>query len=165
MTTQIFGAPITRQEDQRFLTGTGTYIDDIDLPDMLHAAILRSPHAHARIHSIDTSQASRLDGVQAVLTYNDLGPIVGPLPLLIPHPALTHPHTQCALAKDVVRYGSSPLTATSLRTHSPSSTSITTHYPSSAPATSQKPQHPTLHSYMTTHPITLPRISCSRSVM
>ena len=104
MTTQIFGAPITRQEDHRFLTGTGTYIDDIDLPDMLHAAILRSPHAHARIRSIDTSQASRLDGVQAVLTYNDLGPLAGPLPLLIPHPALTHPHTQQALARDVVRY-------------------------------------------------------------
>ena len=104
MTTQIFGAPITRQEDQRFLTGTGTYIDDIDLPDMLHAAILRSPHAHARIRSIDTRRASRLDGVQAVLTYNDLGPLAGPLPLLIPHPALTHPHTQQALARDVVRY-------------------------------------------------------------
>jgi len=104
MTTQIFGAPITRQEDHRFLTGMGTYIDDIDLPDMLHAAILRSPHAHARIRSIDTSQASRLNGVQAVLTYNDLGPLAGPLPLLIPHPALTHPHTQQALARDVVRY-------------------------------------------------------------
>jgi len=104
MTTQIFGAPVPRQEDRRFLTGTGTYIDDIDLPDMLHAAILRSPHAHARIRSIDTDQASRLDGVEAVLTYNDLGPLAGPLPLLIPHPALTHPHTQCALAKDVVRY-------------------------------------------------------------
>jgi len=104
MTTQIFGAPITRQEDHRFLTGTGTYIDDIDLPDMLHAAILRSPHAHARIRSIDTSQASRLNGVQAVLTYNDLGPLAGPLPLLIPHPALIHPHTQQALARDVVRY-------------------------------------------------------------
>ncbi len=104
MTTQIFGAPITRQEDHRFLTGTGTYIDDIDLPDMLHAAILRSPHAHARIRSIDTSQASRLDGVQAVLTYNDLGSLAGPLPLLIPHPALTHPHTQQALAGDIVRY-------------------------------------------------------------
>jgi carbon-monoxide dehydrogenase large subunit len=104
MTTQIFGAPITRQEDQRFLTGKGTYVDDIDLPDMLHAAILRSPHAHAIIRSIDTSQASALDGVAAVLTYKDLGPLAAPLPLLIPHPALTHPHTQRALAKDVVRY-------------------------------------------------------------
>jgi len=104
MTTQIFGSPITRQEDQRFLTGKGTYVDDIDLPDMLHAAILRSPYAHARINSIDVSQAIELDGVEAVLTYKDLGVAAGPLPLLIPHPALTHPHTQYALAKDTVRY-------------------------------------------------------------
>jgi carbon-monoxide dehydrogenase large subunit len=104
MTTRIFGAPITRKEDRRFLTGAGTYVDDIDLPGMLHAAILRSPHAHARIRSIDVSQAAQLDGVAAVLTYADLGPLAGPLPLLIPHPALTHPHTQYALAKDTVRY-------------------------------------------------------------
>src|SRR5215471_9422924 len=104
LTTQIFGAPITRQEDQRFLTGKGTYIDDIDLPDMLHAAILRSPLAHATIRSIDTSQAKALDGVEAVLTYKDLSSLAAPLPLLIPHPALTHPHTQRALANDVVRY-------------------------------------------------------------
>ena len=104
MTTKIFGAPVARREDQRFLTGHGIYIDDIELPNMLHAAILRSPHAHARIHSIDTSRASELDGVATVLTYNDLGTAAGSLPLLIPHPALTHPHTQYALAKDIVRY-------------------------------------------------------------
>ena len=104
MTTQIFGSPIPRREDQRFLTGNGRYIDDIDLPDMLHAAILRSPYAHARINSIDVSSATALDGVVAVLTYNDLGVASKPLPLLIPHSALTHPRTQYALAKDVVCY-------------------------------------------------------------
>ncbi len=104
MTARIFGAAICRQEDQRFLTGTATYVDDIHLPDMLHAAILRSPHAHAVIRSIDTSQAVQLPGVVAVWTYADLDKISEPLPLLIPHPALTHPHTQYALAKDVVRY-------------------------------------------------------------
>ncbi len=104
MTTRIFGVAISRQEDQRFLTGTATYVDDIHLPDMLHAAILRSPHAHAMIRSIDTSQAAQLPGVVAVWIYADLGSVSGPLPLLIPHPALTHPHTQYALAKDVVRY-------------------------------------------------------------
>jgi CO/xanthine dehydrogenase Mo-binding subunit len=104
MTTRAFGMPIARKEDRRFLTGTGTYVDDIDLPDMLHAAILRSPFASARILSIDVSQATGLDGVLAVLTHKDLGVAGQPLPLLIPHPALTHPHTQYALAKDVVRY-------------------------------------------------------------
>lgn len=104
MTTRAFGMPIPRKEDRRFLTGTGTYVDDIDLPDMLHAAILRSPYAHARILSIDVSRAAALDGVVAVLTYNDLDIAGQPLPLLIPHPSLTHPHTQYALAKDIVRY-------------------------------------------------------------
>ena len=100
----MFGAPITRLEDQRFLTGKGIYVDDIDLPDMLHAAILRSPYAHARINSIDVSQAAELEGVAAVLTHKDLDVAAGPLPLLIPHAALTHPHTQYVLAKDTVRY-------------------------------------------------------------
>jgi carbon-monoxide dehydrogenase large subunit len=104
MTTQLFGAPIKRQEDRRFLTGSGMYVDDIDLPDMLHVAILRSLYAHARINSIDVSRAAELDGVVAVLTHKDLGVAAGPLPLLIPHAALTHPHTQYALAKDTVRY-------------------------------------------------------------
>jgi carbon-monoxide dehydrogenase large subunit len=104
MTTRILGAAINRQEDRRFLTGSATYVDDIHLPDMLHAAILRSPYAHALICSIDTSQAVQLPGVVAVWTHADLDVASGPLPLLIPHPALTHPHTQYALAKDVVRY-------------------------------------------------------------
>ncbi len=104
MTTQIFGSPIKRMEDPRFLTGSASYVDDIDLPLMLHAAILRSPYAHARINSIDTSQAAALEGVFAVLTYADLGPATNPLPLLIPHPALAHPRTQYALAKDKVCY-------------------------------------------------------------
>jgi len=65
---------------------------------------LRSPYAHARIISIDVSRAAALEGVEAVLTHKDLDVAAGPLPLLIPHPALTHPHTQYALAKEVVRY-------------------------------------------------------------
>lgn len=103
-TSRAFGKPLVRKEDERFLTGKGTYIDDIELADMLHAAVLRSPFAHARILSIDVSQATQLEGVAAVWTYSDLGPASQPLPLLIPHAALTHPHTQYALAKDVVRY-------------------------------------------------------------
>ena len=53
MPTRMFGAPIRRREDPRLLSGRGRYVDDIDLPGMLHAAVLRSPHAHARIKSID----------------------------------------------------------------------------------------------------------------
>ncbi len=57
-----------RKEDARFLRGQGTYVDDVTMPGMLHSAILRSPYAHARIRSIDTSAAEALPGVHAVIT-------------------------------------------------------------------------------------------------
>src|SRR5260370_42714340 len=62
------GESIKRKEDARFLRGRGNYLDDITLPGMLHMAILRSPHAHARILSIDTAAASAAPGVIAVVT-------------------------------------------------------------------------------------------------
>src|SRR5437879_3272923 len=62
------GESIKRKEDGRFLRGKGNYLDDISLPGMLHMAILRSPHAHARIRSIDTTEASAVPGVVAVVT-------------------------------------------------------------------------------------------------
>ena len=74
---------------------------------MLHAAVLRSPHAHARIVDIDVSEVLDVEGVHAVWTYDDLptsAPMAEPLPLLIPHPTLTHGRTQYALAKDEVNY-------------------------------------------------------------
>ena len=104
MTTRLFGAPIKRVEDPRLLTGRGTYVDDIDRPDMLHATVVRSPHAHARIVSIDTAQASGLPGVVAVYTAADLGTLNGPLPVLIPHEDLQYARTQSALAKAKVRH-------------------------------------------------------------
>src|ERR1700740_1298394 len=62
------GESIKRKEDARFLHGQGNYIDDMTLPGMLHMAILRSPHAHARIKSIDTAAAGARPGVIAVVT-------------------------------------------------------------------------------------------------
>jgi carbon-monoxide dehydrogenase large subunit len=62
------GRSVRRKEDDRFLQGKGNYVDDIDLPGMLHMSILRSPVAHARINSIDTSAAEALPGVVAVVT-------------------------------------------------------------------------------------------------
>src|SRR5918994_3535360 len=62
------GRSVKRKEDDRFLQGRGNYVDDINLPGMLHMSILRSPVAHARINSIDTSAAEALDGVVAVVT-------------------------------------------------------------------------------------------------
>src|SRR5262252_4548199 len=62
------GESIKRKEDGRFLVGRGNYLDDVSLPGMLHMVILRSPHAHARIRSIDTSAAGAAPGVIAVVT-------------------------------------------------------------------------------------------------
>src|SRR5919109_2349974 len=62
------GHSVKRKEDERFIRGRGNYIEDIKLPGMLHMSILRSPFAHARINSIDTSRAEELPGVVAVVT-------------------------------------------------------------------------------------------------
>ncbi|MGH2356581.1 MAG: xanthine dehydrogenase family protein molybdopterin-binding subunit, partial [Candidatus Limnocylindria bacterium] len=76
-----FGAAIKRKEDPRFVTGTGTYLDDVQLPGMTYAAILRSPYAHARIRSIDTAKAKGMPGVLAVWTGKDLEADLNPLPM------------------------------------------------------------------------------------
>src|SRR6201988_1628994 len=61
-----------RKEDPRFIRGKGTYVDDVQLPGMLHLAILRSPYAHARVVSIDTTAAQAHPKVKAVVTGADL---------------------------------------------------------------------------------------------
>ncbi|HEX2198806.1 MAG TPA: xanthine dehydrogenase family protein molybdopterin-binding subunit [Burkholderiales bacterium] len=65
------GQPVRRVEDQRFLTGRSRYVDDIQLPHMLHGAVVMSPHAHARIRAIDVSAALATPGVACVLTGED----------------------------------------------------------------------------------------------
>lgn len=70
---RFFGARIKRNEDPRLLTGQALFVDDVDLPGMLHIAFVRSPYAHARIKSIDASAARELPGVAAVYTAADLG--------------------------------------------------------------------------------------------
>src|SRR5438105_5484204 len=104
MATRWFGAPVQRSEDPRLLRGKGNFVDDIDLPGTLHAAVLRSPHARARIVNIDPGPARELPGVHLVITATDLGGVLEPSPLLIPHPALTEPRTQLPLALNEVHY-------------------------------------------------------------
>ncbi|HKF77069.1 MAG TPA: xanthine dehydrogenase family protein molybdopterin-binding subunit, partial [Candidatus Dormibacteraeota bacterium] len=103
MTTRWFGAPVQRVEDERLLRGAGRYTDDLD-EQALHGCFVRSPYAHARIRSIDVEAARRAPGVAAVYTAADLPFGEQDLPLLIPHPALTHGRTQRCLASRVVRY-------------------------------------------------------------
>jgi carbon-monoxide dehydrogenase large subunit len=80
------GQPVRRVEDQRFLTGSARYVDDIQLPRMLHGAVVMSPHAHARIRGIDTRPALEVPGVELVLTGEDakLDKLGGIPPLFMP---------------------------------------------------------------------------------
>ena len=105
MTTRIFGSGIRRREDPRLITGGSVYTDDVTLPGMVHAAILRSPHAHARIAGIDTAAAAAAPGVIAVYTGADVDGVLAPIPCAWLPPesdvkAVAHP----AIAKDIVRY-------------------------------------------------------------
>ena len=105
MTTRIFSSGIRRREDPRLISGRATYTDDITLPGTVYAAILRSPHAHARIRRVNTSRAARAEGVVAVYTGADLEGVIGPIPCawMIPNSdikGVAHP----AIARDVVRY-------------------------------------------------------------
>ena len=105
MTTRIFGSGIRRREDPRLITGAATYTDDVTLPGTVHAAILRSPHAHARIGRIDTAAAAAAPGVLAVYTGRDTEGALNPLPCAWIPPdsdvkAVAHP----AIASEVVRY-------------------------------------------------------------
>ena len=72
MTKFGIGQSITRREDQRLLTGTGRYLDDVALPNEAHMVLVRSPHAHARLVTVDTAAARTMPGVVAVLTGADL---------------------------------------------------------------------------------------------
>src|SRR5213593_2139158 len=69
---RLFGKSIKRREDPRFITGRGSYVDDLKLPGMTYAAFVRSPHAHARIKRIDTASAKAHPGVVAVFTGSDM---------------------------------------------------------------------------------------------
>jgi len=89
----LIGAPIKRVEDVRLMTGAGRYVDDINLPGMLHLAILRSPYPKARIVSIDASVARSMPGVVAALTGDDVdfniqAPVMAPGMKVPPHPIL-----------------------------------------------------------------------------
>src|SRR5436309_2671379 len=105
MSSRIFGSSVRRREDPRLITGTATYTDDLTLPGMVHAVMLRSPHAHARVKRIDVSRAIKVPGVQAVCVGQDVGNAMkaNPCAWLVPNANLkvaSYP----MIANDVVRY-------------------------------------------------------------
>src|SRR3984893_18928451 len=104
MSTRIFGSGLRRRENPRLITGAATSTDDFKLPGMVHAAMLRSPHAHARIKRIDVSRARTAPGILAVFTGADIDALK-PVPCawLVPNANLkvaVYP----ALCAEVVRY-------------------------------------------------------------
>jgi carbon-monoxide dehydrogenase large subunit len=105
MSSRIFGSGIRRREDPRLITGSATYTHDIVLPGMVHAAMLRSSHAHARITRIDTEKAKTAPGVVAVYTGADIEGALQPVPCawLLPDSQLKVAPYPC-IAKDTVRY-------------------------------------------------------------
>ncbi|HEX9676357.1 MAG TPA: molybdopterin cofactor-binding domain-containing protein, partial [Anaerolineales bacterium] len=115
MATQYFGQRIKRNEDPRLLTGQALFVDDVNLPGMLHVAFLRSPYAHARILRVDCSRALARAGVVAAYSAQDLGDYWRKGPLLVSPPPIEgiefHERTQPILARDKVRHQGEPLVA------------------------------------------------------
>ena len=105
---KLIGVSIGRHEDRRLLRGEGLYTTDVKLPNLAHAAMLRSPHASARIKQIDAGAARAAPGVLAVLTFTDIADIAKPFPQVQPHPDLVS-RMPYPLARDVVRYVGEPV--------------------------------------------------------
>jgi len=110
---RYLSARVPRNEDARLLTGRARFVDDVQLPGMVHAAFVRSEYAHARIRAVDVSAARERPGVIAVYTAEDLGDYLRPAPLLVPPPPIAdlvfNARTHLPLAKDKVRYVGEPL--------------------------------------------------------
>ena len=112
MGARYFGAAVRRREDPRFLRGDGRFVDDVVLPGLLHAAFLRSPHAHARLARLDAAGARAMPGVAGVFTFDDLARWMKPLPFFgAPPPGLAaavrfdlRQAPQYALCRDRARY-------------------------------------------------------------
>ncbi len=97
------GQAIRRKEDPRLITGRATYVDDVVVSGMVHAAIVRSPEAHARIVSIDASAALQRDGIRGVFTGKDMTDLLAPLPMAWVPPGIeVNAPTRWPLARDKV---------------------------------------------------------------
>src|SRR6266404_2709619 len=104
----MIGEAHPRLGGDRFVAGSGRFVDDVRVPGLLHAAVLRSPHAHARLVSIDAKRARHLPGVRLVLTAADV-PESAIIPNRVPAPAGTNRYLQPAIARTVVRFVGEPV--------------------------------------------------------
>lgn len=106
VTRNWVGKPVRRKEDLRLVKGEATYVDDLNM-DCYHAAILRSPYAHARVKKVDVSKAEALKGAVAVLSGQEAARHTKPISAR----AITRPATQYVMAADKVRYVGEPVAA------------------------------------------------------
>ena len=106
------GRAMRRKEDPRLITGRGRYVDDITLPGVLYVAFVRSPEAHARIVSIDSSAAEQRPGIHAVFTGEDMSDLAAPLPLAWVPPGVTvNNPDHWPLARGAVKHVGDPVAA------------------------------------------------------
>ena len=103
MGERLFGARVRRREDARLVTGRGRYVADVVQPGLLHVAVHRSPHAHARIVRVDATETRRRPGVVHVMVPADVAEL-GRLPLLVPHASLIAPACPEMLPQEIVSY-------------------------------------------------------------
>src|SRR5262249_23627234 len=108
MTQRFVGQAMKRKEDPRLVSGTSTYVDDVVIPGMVHMAVARSIHAHARIRRVDTSKAQKLPGVVAVVTGAEVAAFCGPMPCAASIPNMKNAVRQL-LAIDKVRFVGEPI--------------------------------------------------------
>ncbi|HZG41524.1 MAG TPA: molybdopterin cofactor-binding domain-containing protein, partial [Longimicrobium sp.] len=113
MSRTYVGTSVPRNEDRRLLTGNALFVDDVQLEGMLHAAFVRSDHAHGVLRGVDVSAALARPGVVAVITAEDLGDYWQPGPLLVPPPPIDgivfNQASQVPLARDRVRHVGEPI--------------------------------------------------------
>ncbi len=108
MAERLFGARVRRREDERLVTGRGRYVADIALPGLLHVAVHRSPHAHARLNTVNADAARQRPGVVRVLVPADVAAL-GRLPVIVPHASLVSPACPEILPQHVVSYAGQPV--------------------------------------------------------
>src|SRR5215813_12553625 len=111
LASALLGRSVPRLEDAKLLRGAGRFVDDLDLPGLLHATFIRSPIAHGRIRRVDAAKARALPGVCAVLTHGELRPVLAcdRIPLALPLLAIRFHVDPYALARDEVCYVDEPI--------------------------------------------------------
>jgi len=107
MAETYIGKPLKRLEDPKLLSGHGAYLEDLTQPGTLHLALLRSPYAHAKINSVEASQALRIPGVVRVLTSSEVPELLAPGEGPGGSKVVQHP----VLARERVRYAGEPVAA------------------------------------------------------